>query len=110
MAWRDLPAFYELLKTRDAMAAQALRFLILTGARTGEVLGVTWDEIEDDLWVIPASRMKANKEHRAPLTDEALSILEPLRAMESKYIFEGQRRHRPLSNMAMEMLLRRMKS
>lgn len=108
MAWRDLPEFYQLLKSRDAMAAQALRFLILTGARTGEVLGATWDEIEGDLWTIPASRMKANKEHRVPLTDEALSILEPLRAMESKYIFEGQKRHRPLSNMAMEMLLRRM--
>ncbi len=108
MHWQDIPAFYESLKARDAMAAYALRFLMLTGARTGEVLGATWDEIEGNLWTVPASRMKAGKAHRVPLCEEALSILEPLRGLQSKYVFEGQKRHRPLSNMAMEMLLRRM--
>ncbi len=108
MHWQDIPAFYESLKARDAMAAYALRFLMLTGARTDEVLGATWDEIEGELWTVPASRMKAGKAHRVPLCEEALAILEPLRALQSKYVFEGQKRHRPLSNMAMEMLLRRM--
>ena len=93
MRWQDIPAFYEQLRTRDAMAAHALRFLILTGARTGEVLGATWKEIGGDLWSIPAGRMKAGKEHRVPLVGEALAILEQLRPLDSKYVFEGQKRH-----------------
>jgi integrase len=52
--------------------------------------------------------MKAGEEHRVPLTDEILAIVEPLRAMQSDYVFEGQKRHKPLSNMSMLMLLRRM--
>lgn len=110
MTWKDVPAFYADLKTRNAMAAKALRFTCLTGSRTGEVLGMRWDEIDFDarLWSCPAERMKTGSEHRVPLTDEMLAILEPLRSMASEYVFEGQKRHRPLSNMAMLMLLRRM--
>ena len=110
MGWRDAPAFYADLKTRDAMAAKALMFTCLTGSRTSEVLNVTWDEIDLDagLWVVPAERMKTDAEHRVPLTGEMLAILEPLQAMKSQYVFEGQKRHKPLSNMAMLMLLRRM--
>ena len=110
MGWRDAPAFYADLKTRDAMAAKALMFTCLTGSRTSEVLNVTWDEIDLDagLWVVPAERMKTDTEHRVPLTGEMLAILEPLQAMKSQYVFEGQKRHKPLSNMAMLMLLRRM--
>ena len=86
-------------------------FTCLSAARTGEVLGMRWAEIDTDsrLWVCPAERMKAGEEHRAPLTEEMLSIIAPLRAMRSEYVFEGQKRHRPLSNMAMLMLLRRMR-
>jgi integrase len=110
MGWRDAPAFYANLKTRDAMAAKALMFTCLTGSRTSEVLNVTWDEIDLDagLWVVPAERMKTDTEHRVPLTGEMLAILEPLQSMKSQYVFEGQKRHKPLSNMAMLMLLRRM--
>ena len=69
-----------------------------------------WDEIDVDarLWTCPAERMKTGEEHRVPLTDEMLEVIEPLIEMQSEYVFEGQKRHRPLSNMSMLMLLRRM--
>ena len=110
MAWKDVPAFYADLKTRDAMAAKALMFTCLTGSRTSEVLGMQWGEIDlaARLWTCPAGRMKGEELHRVPLTDEMLAIIVPLRAMQSDYVFEGQKRHKPLSNMAMLMLLRRM--
>ena len=110
MAWQDVPAFYAKLQTRTAMAAKALMFTCLTGSRTGEVLGMRWDEVDFEarLWTCPAERMKGKIEHRVPLTDAMLAILEPLQAMRSQYVFEGQKRHKPLSNMAMLMLLRRM--
>lgn len=110
MSWRDVPAFYADLCTRNAMASKALRFTCLTGARTGEVLGMRWEEFDEEarLWTCPAARMKMDEDHRVPLTDEMLSILMPLRVMQSQYVFEGQKRHQPLSNMSMLMLLRRM--
>ena len=110
MGWQDLPTFYADLKNRNAMAAKALMFTCLTGSRTGEVLGLTWEEIDFDarLWTCPAERMKTGEEHRVPLTDDMLAIIEPLKAMKSVYVFEGQKRHHPLSNMSMLMLLRRM--
>jgi integrase len=109
MAWRNVPKFYEGLKSRKAIASKALMFTILTAARTSETLGATWDEIdfENRVWTIAANRMKGGIEHRVPLTDETMAILEPLRSMQSTYVFEGQKRHQPLSNMSMLMLLRR---
>ncbi|WP_417718315.1 tyrosine-type recombinase/integrase [Salipiger sp.] len=110
MRWQDVPAFFADLSTRNAMAAKALMFTSLTGSRTGEVLGMRWAEIDEGarLWTCPADRMKTGEDHRVPLTDAMLEIIEPLRAMQSDYVFEGQKRHRPLSNMSMLMLLRRM--
>lgn len=110
MDWQDVPAFYGELSKRDAVAAKALMFTCLTGSRTGEVLGMRWAELDFDarLWTCPAIRMKTGEDHRVPLTDEMLAILEPLKALKSEYVFEGQKRHKPLSNMAMLMLLRRM--
>ena len=92
------------------MAAKALQFTILTAARTSEVLEMTWPEVDFEarLWAVAAARMKGGVEHRVPLTDEMLALLEPLKAMASTYVFEGQKRHQPLSNMSMLMLLRRM--
>ena len=112
MGWKEVPAFYADLKARKAMAAKALMFTCLTGSRTGEVLGLRWEEIDFDarLWTCPEERMKAGEEHRVPLTDEMLTILEPLKALKSEYVFEGQKRHKPLLNMAMLMLLRRMQA
>jgi integrase len=110
MPWRDVPAFYAELNGRSATAAKALQFTILTASRTSEVLDMTWPEFDFEarLWTVPAARMKGGKEHRVPLTDEMLAIVEPLKAMASDYVFEGQKRHKPLSNMSMLMLLRRM--
>lgn len=110
MRWQDVPAFYADLKKRTAMSAHALRFTCLTGSRTSEVLGMRWQELDIGarLWICPEERMKTGEEHRVPLTDEMLAILEPLKAMQSEYVFEGQKRHTPLSNMSMLMLLRRM--
>ena len=111
LPYAEVPAFLVRLREREAIAALALEFAILTAARSGEVLGGRWDEIDLDakVWTIPAERMKAAREHRVPLSDPALSILAkllPLRV--SALVFPGQRRGRPLSVMAMEMLLRRM--
>lgn len=110
MRWQDVPSFYADLRTRNAMSAKALMFTCLTGSRTGEVLGMRWDEIDFQarIWTCPAARMKTGEDHRVPLTDEMLRIIEPLRDMQSVYVFEGQKRHKPMSNMSMLMLLRRM--
>jgi integrase len=111
MRWQEVPAFYAELQTRSAMAAKALQFTILSACRTSEVLEMKWPEVDVDarLWTIPAERMKGGQVHRVPLTDEMLAILEPLRALASDYVYEGQKRHQPLSNMSMLMLLRRMR-
>ena len=110
MPWQDVPAFYARLSEQNGMAAKALTFTCLTGCRTSEVLKAVWDEFDltELIWTIPEDRTKTGAEHRVPLTDEMLGIIEPLRALRSKCVFEGQRRHQPLSNMSMLMLLRRM--
>lgn len=110
MRWQEVPAFYAELTDKFAMAAKALMFTCLTGSRTGEVLGMRWDELDLDarIWTCPAARMKTGEDHRVPLTDEMLALVAPLQALRSKLVFEGQKRHTPLSNMAMLMLLRRM--
>jgi len=83
MGWQDVPKFYADLRTRKAMAAKALMFTCLTGSRTGEVLGLRWEEInfETQPWTCPADRMKTGEAHRVPLTDEMLSIIEPLKEL-----------------------------
>ena len=102
------------------MAARALEFAILTAARTGEVLGTRWGEIDLDakVWTVPAGRMKAGREHRVPLSEAALAVLgavRPLTLMRNGKpdlaapVFPGPRRALPMSNMVMLMLLRRMK-
>lgn len=107
MPWAEVPDLLPVLG--DSIAAQALKFLILTAARTGEVIGATWSEFDLDerLWVIPAERMKAKKEHRVPLTDDALQILEGMMGLDDSFAFPGQKRGKGLSNMAMAQLLKR---
>lgn len=99
------------LREREAMAARALEFVILTAARTGEAIGATWAEIDLDaaLWTVPAARMKAGKDHRVPLSAPALDLLrklQPLASASTDFVFPGGRRGKPLSNMAMAMLLK----
>lgn len=107
MPWQEVPAL--LPNLGDSVAALALRFLILTAAGTGEVIGATWSEIDlsEQLWVISAERMKAKRKHRVPLTDETLKILEKIRGLDDDFVFPGQKRGKGLSNMAMAQLLKR---
>lgn len=107
----DAPAFMVDLKQRDAIAARGLEFLILTAARTGEVIGAKWDEIDADvgIWTVPAERMKAGKEHRVPLSKSAAKLIETMTAVRmNDYVFPGTRPKSPLSNMAFLQLLKRM--
>jgi integrase len=108
----EIGAFMAELRQQEGVAAGALEFAILTAARTGEVIGAKWDEIDlgERLWTVPAERMKkADKEHRVPLSDAALAILDDLRKVQQdNFVFPGGKAARPISNMAMLMLLRRM--
>jgi integrase len=105
----DVPAFLVRLHARDATAALALEFVILTAARSGEVLKAAWAEIDctNAVWTIPASRMKASREHRVPLSPRALEILEILKLRAGEWVFPSDSGG-ALSSMAMAMLLRRM--
>src|SRR5271166_6289475 len=112
LRYADLPAFIANLRARQATAALALEFCVLTAARSGEVLGARWKEIDLDsrLWTVPAERMKAAREHRIPLSNRAKSILGTLlEARTGEFVFSGRKTGKPLSSMAMEMALRRMK-
>lgn len=115
MPYDEVPAFIADLRSREALAARALEFTVLTAARSGEALGATWGEIdlEGKLWTVPAARMKAGREHRVPLTARALAILAEVAALRrseesSEFVFPGHKAKRPLSVMAMDMCLRRM--
>lgn len=120
MAIEGLGGFMRTLRERPAMAARALEFTILTAARTGETLGARWAEIDMDkkIWTVPADRMKMGVQHRVPLSEGAVKVLE--RARQQAVILSGREpqsddfvfSHRSpegcLSDMAMAMLLRRM--
>ena len=111
LPWKDIHPFVAELRQREGMAARCLEFVILTACRSGEARFATWDEIDLDnkVWTIPGERMKAGKEHRVPLTDDAISLLENLpRFEESNFLFTAPRGG-PLSDMALSMLCRRMK-
>ncbi len=102
--------FIEALRRQDGVAPLALEFAILTAARTGEIIGARWDEINlaEKVWAVPASRMKGGREHRVPLSAEALAVLNKVSQGEpGDFVFAG-RKKRPLSNMALLMVLRRM--
>nr|WP_108051565.1 site-specific integrase [Bosea sp. 124] len=111
MAYDDVPAFVQSLRERDATAARALEFLILTASRTGEIRGAKWDEIDFDrgVWTVPADRMKAGRVHRVPLVGRSLNIARSLQqSSTSEFVFAGARKGRPLSSHAILMLMRRM--
>lgn len=113
MPYRDVPEFVGSLRGSDAIAAHALEFLILTAARTGEVLNARWNEtnLARAIWTIPAERMKAGQQHRVPLSSAAVDILRVLHDRKiSDFVFPGQRPGRPLSSSAMTMLMRRLKA
>ena len=105
-----LPSFWNQLEEVQTVSADALRFLILTTARSGEVREAAWTEVDFGraLWSLPAARMKASKPHRVPLCDEAMRVLEKRRQLCSgHYVFEGQKTGQPISDMAMLSLMRK---
>ena len=111
LPYRHLPAFMASLRQQEGLAARALEFLILTAARTGEIIGARWEEVDVDerLWTIPADRMKAGKEHRVPLSERAVAIIKELtESRTGEFIFPGRKTGNPMSNMAMLKLLQRM--
>jgi integrase len=110
LPYSEVPAFMGALRQRDGIGARALEFTILTAARTGEVIGARWDEIDLDAksWTVPPGRMKAAREHRVPLSDRAIEILTSLPMEKSNpFVFIGTRAG-GLSDMAMWSVLRRM--
>jgi integrase len=107
----EIADFIVLLRKHERIAQLALEFTILVAARTSEVLNMTWQELSLDLkiWTVPASRMKANREHRVPLSNRAFEILKTMeRCVENEFVFPGRKAGRPLSNMALLQILRRM--
>jgi integrase len=112
LPYSQVAAFMLDLRGRGGMAALALEFAILTAARTGEVLGAKWTEIDTDraVWSIPAGRMKGRREHRVPLSLVALAVLERARRAGegSEFVFPNTGRGQPLSNMAMLKMMERM--
>ena len=111
MPYKDLPSFWQDLDASSGFGTFALRFLILTACRTSEVLEASWEEFDENLssWKIPAHRMKAGKEHRVPLTAPASEIIGELGKLKAhNYVFPSQKRDRPLSNMTMAAVLKRM--
>ena len=116
LPWGEIAAFLKGLGAQGGVSAKALRFLILTAARSGEVLGARWGEIDQGarIWTVPATRMKAGREHRVPISEAALVVLAEMRKLRTvdsgeAFVFPGAQPGRPLSIMAMTMVLRRMK-
>lgn len=118
LPYRDLPKFMDGLRSQEGVGARALEFVILTAARSGEVRGATWAEIDFEaaLWTIPADRMKAQREHRVPLSDEAMKLLRSQRnsvGVDCIYLFPSPTRRdsergAPLSDMTLTAVLRRL--
>lgn len=111
MSYSFLPEFWQELKLNPSISAKALQLLILTATRTSETLNAKWNEIDFSLsiWIIPADRMKMGREHRVPLSTEAVEILQSIPQVDgSEYIFPGVKAGKPLSNLSMVMLMRRM--
>jgi integrase len=110
LPYDEIGAFVADLRSRTGGASAALEFAILTAARTNEVIGARWSEIDvsTGVWTIPAERMKARVEHRVPLSEQALVVLQrEAKRKVNDVVFSGQKAGRPLSNMAFLMMLRR---
>ena len=116
LPWQEIGEFVRDLRQQKGIAARALEFVIMTAGRTSEIIEATWAEIDmvAGIWTIPASRMKAGREHRVPLAEPALALLRAMAEIRisgepGEFIFPGQLAYHPLSNMALAMVLRRMK-
>lgn len=111
LPYPELPVFMAALARQPGVGAYALTFAILTAARTGEVIGARWAEIDlaAGVWTVPDERMKAGREHRIPLSEGAMAILNSMAEVRtSEFVFPGGKADRPLSNMALLATLKRM--
>jgi integrase len=109
LPYDELPAFMQQLHVRNAMSARAMEFLILCAARTGEVLGARWNEIDGEKWIVPAERMKTGRPHTVMLSEQAQKLLASVKPKKPQgLIFRRGDTALPLSGMALLMLLRRM--
>jgi integrase len=110
LPYSELGAFMGELRRDTSIGAKVLQYVVLTAARSGEALGARWDEIDmiGKVWTVPADRMKSGKQHRVPLSDAAVAILEDMASIrQSAFVFPGIRDSRPLSNLAMRNSLKR---
>jgi integrase len=110
VGYAELPSFMAQLRQREGTAARALEFAVLAAARTSEVLGAVWDEINltDAVWVVPGSRMKGGREHRVPLSSPALDLLRALpRENGNPFLFVGPLPGRGFSDMALTRVMQR---
>jgi integrase len=108
--YQDVPAFMTRLRAMKGISPLSVEFTILTAARSGETRGAVWSEIKDDLWIVPAGRMKGEREHRVPLVPRALEIIEAAKKVRlSDYIFPGFKADTQLSDMSLSAVLRRLK-
>jgi len=107
LPYLEAPAFLASLRARQSLSAIALEWTILTAARSGETLGMRWGEIDGDVWTVPGERMKSKRPHRVPLPPRCMQILDTMREVQGEFVFQHPN-GRPLSNMAMPMLLREM--
>ncbi|WP_430251721.1 tyrosine-type recombinase/integrase [Neorhizobium sp. DAR64860/K0K1] len=112
LPYAEVPEFFQRLRNTEGLGARGLELLILTAARTGEIIGAKWNEFDfvEKVWLVPADRMKAGREHRVPLTDEALAVLEVMREQKiNDYVFPGRKENSAISDMTMAKTLKTMK-
>jgi integrase len=109
LPYTQIPQFMAELRAQDGIAARALEFAILTAVRTGEVRGCLWRDIDAQgkVWTVPADRMKAGREHRVPLCDRAIEILQEMKVLGGDIVFPGTRRGKPFNDSALRVMLDR---
>jgi integrase len=109
MKYSDVPAYFQILRETDSQSARALAFIILTATRSSEARGAKWDEIDlkAKVWTLPPERMKAGRQHRIPLSPEALKILKEVKPLaQDGFVFPGMRKGRPISEGTVYKLLK----
>jgi integrase len=103
LPYAEIGTFMAALRQQQSVVARALEFLVLTATRSGEVIGARWDEISlaERMWIVPGERMKGGREHRVPLSDAALAVIEQMAAIrQSEFVFPGNKANRPIGNTA----------
>ncbi|MDX0966499.1 tyrosine-type recombinase/integrase [Sinorhizobium medicae] len=109
MPYADVPAFMKKIREASGVGARALEFTVLTASRTGETMGARWAEFDfkENVWTVPAERMKGGREHRVPLTDRVLAVLTEMQKRSvNDFVFPGSKANTPISNMTMSKVMK----